>query len=678
MKITVEDGVLDLPKDFTVEIEHNNPFYSDEGSSSIPASLPASAENRRILGWPESANRAKRFIRERAAFVECGAFRKRCRLITESAGLDGISASLAIRESEMYVELQERKLKDLLANRIFGMTKLTTGTPYEVYKGDHRENWYLNDVACFPVASDLDDDGNVFTINRVSSDGSSLIDAARTVTINGESHSVPAGYGVSMYLYLWALIQYTFEECGYSVKTNAFASDGRLKHLVILNSLADLLNESEYSSTFWSFRYSDLIPDMTVGELITWLHDKFGAVVTCDCETVEIRLFEHLAAENPDADLSGFCIGNETVTYPAPSGLKITTGTSINGAEPAAESLEALRKKYSNCAEVNSIDEISGSGLFKVLPLGKYYYRAANQDSGQTFLGSDAFAYARESSGSNEEISPKDVFVPMITVDGRLMPYIGGRLHKYTADIENDSESQELMICNAIFIDGKNFCGSSNRYDEEGGTHTLSYDHPLKDDTLIGSWAPERTRYSTHLTLTPEGLRQPFWKIHESNMLNSAPEITAELSIPMDVLLSYDLCFPKLFKGCKVMVKSLTYSLSDSPNITAKAVMQMLHGYEDAVQPATILFNAAYVWAHTTTQSIFSGNGYTILETDGLEDYTAAPESDPTHSGQIVMRRRRWLKYRYTKKVKKWWGSSTTEHTGTHEYEEYFISEASE
>lgn len=358
MKITVEEGILDLPKDFALEIEYNHPFYSDAGSSSIPASLPASLENRRILGWPESANRAKRFIRERAAFVECGIYRKRCRLLTESAGIEGISASLAIQESEMYVDIQDRKLKDLLANRGFATTKSTASTPSEVYTGYHRDNWFLNDVACFPVASDLDDNGNVFVINRVSDDGVSLVDAARTVTIGQNSVSVPAGYGLSMYLYLWALLQYTFEECGYTVKTNVFATDGRLKHLVILNNLADLLTPT-YSDTFWSFRYSDIVPDMTVGELIAWLRDKFGVIVTHDSGNIEIRIFEHLTAEAPDADLSGYQTGYEVISYPASSGLKMTVETSIQSSEPAADSLEDLRKKYTNCAEVNTLVSVS-------------------------------------------------------------------------------------------------------------------------------------------------------------------------------------------------------------------------------------------------------------------------------------------------------------------------------
>ena len=126
MKITLEEGVLDVPKDFALEMEFNHPFYSDAGSSSVPASLPASIENRRILGWPEKANRSHRYLKEHSAFVECGLYRKPCKLITESAGLDGISASIVIQESEIYIKFQDRKLKELLADLGYGMTNSLT------------------------------------------------------------------------------------------------------------------------------------------------------------------------------------------------------------------------------------------------------------------------------------------------------------------------------------------------------------------------------------------------------------------------------------------------------------------------------------------------------------------------------------------------------------------------
>lgn len=676
MKITLEEGVLDVPKDFALEMEFNHPFYSDAGSSSVPASLPASIENRRILGWPEKANRSHRYLKEHSAFVECGAYRKPCKLITESAGLDGISASIVIQESEIYMKFQDRKLKDLLADLGYGMTKSTIASPGEVYRGLFRDNWYLNDVACFPVASDIDDDGNVFIINRPTADKSDLIDSARSVIIDKENVNVPAGYGISMYMYLWALIQYTFDSCGYSIGKNVFATDGRLKHLVVLNSLSDLLNVGTYNDNFWAFRYSDMVPDITVGELICWLHDKFGAIVTQDSGKVNILLAEHLMADDPDADLTEYHHGNEVVSYPAPAGLKISSDHPIDSSEPAAESLEDLRKTYRSCTECATMNDISGTGLFKVLTLGKYYYRDSTGEV--SLVGSDAFPYTR-SDGDKEEYSPQDVYVPMVEIDGVRMPYIGARLHKYTANIKDSSGDQELMICNAIFA-SQNFCGTSYCFDENGRSYSLSYDYPTPEGIHGTGLMPSDTRYGNHLTLTPEGLKEAFWQIHESNLLNSAPEISGDFTIPVDKFMGLDLYTPKLFKGNKVMIKSLTYALTGQVNVQAKAILQLVNAYEDALIPSEVGFDTSLVWKVKSTRTIFEGNGYSITDTDGLSDYSDddAPNYTPSSSGITVKRRSRWLKYKYTKKVKKWWGISTSTFTGTHNYEEYFISEATE
>ena len=54
MKLTLEQGEIALPEDFAFQIESNHPFFSDEGTASVPVTLPASPENLDLLGHPES------------------------------------------------------------------------------------------------------------------------------------------------------------------------------------------------------------------------------------------------------------------------------------------------------------------------------------------------------------------------------------------------------------------------------------------------------------------------------------------------------------------------------------------------------------------------------------------------------------------------------------------------
>ena len=115
MRLTTDKGEISLPEDFEFEIEVNNPFFSDEGTSSIPATLPSSAENLRLLDHPERPGRARKYVRKQTALLQHGIFQRKCRMIVERSGKeDGIVCSLAFNESEMYSDIKGKELKELL------------------------------------------------------------------------------------------------------------------------------------------------------------------------------------------------------------------------------------------------------------------------------------------------------------------------------------------------------------------------------------------------------------------------------------------------------------------------------------------------------------------------------------------------------------------------------------
>ena len=77
MKLTIGTGELSLPEDFTFEIESNHPFFSDEGTASVPVTIPASPENLKLLGYPEDPHSPRRHVREQMAHLTAGTFRRR-------------------------------------------------------------------------------------------------------------------------------------------------------------------------------------------------------------------------------------------------------------------------------------------------------------------------------------------------------------------------------------------------------------------------------------------------------------------------------------------------------------------------------------------------------------------------------------------------------------------------
>ena len=115
MKLITEKGELPLPTDFSFEIEVNNPFFSDEGTASVPATIPATGNVFRILSHPERPGRSKRHIRTVPAMLQHGMFQRKCNMMVDSCSRDeGISVSLAFTESELYTSVKDRQLKELL------------------------------------------------------------------------------------------------------------------------------------------------------------------------------------------------------------------------------------------------------------------------------------------------------------------------------------------------------------------------------------------------------------------------------------------------------------------------------------------------------------------------------------------------------------------------------------
>lgn len=676
MKISTSSGVLEIPQDLDFEIKANHPFFSDEGTASIPVTIPATAPNCAILGYPERVERATRFVREIPGIAECGVFRKQCRIISESASRkSGISMCLALTESEMYAAVRDIKLKEALAGYSHGPSKMTPADPFQAYHSLHLDGFGYSGIdfpfALFPVASDLDSNGNCFILNKPGTDA--MYAPARTLTINDKSIQVPEGYAIAPYIYLWAMIEYAFEASGFGIGANCFKTDEDLQLLVVVHNRADVSVESYGTDgMMWGFHYADLVPDMTIGELIVWLHDKFGAVVVHNSGGVYIYLLRDLLTNTPDYDLTPLAITDETISYPAPSTIERSTDTSIESAQPAADSLEALREQFANCIESNSMPDSSlGSGLHYIRPLGKYYH-VASGSTDIVLLGSATFPYKRKGDLKAETISTDDPFLPTVCIDGVYMPYIGKRTHLYT-DTGEEAPEQKIQICYAFDVldaDGiYTMAGSSFSFDHKGAEVTKRKRQPDGSIAL-----------TPHPALTPEGLA-PFWSDYEKMLMNGAPEISLECEFPMADLVTIDMMTPKLFKGVRVLIRSITYKVKDAPTTRAKMTLQLIPDYTDMQIPASIHFGRNLTWKVVSTRYIFAGNGYTIDQTDGLDDYNAAddrPDYTPRYAGIITKRRKRWLKYTYTKKVKKWWGSSTSTYSSTHEWDEYFISVASE
>ena len=368
IEIQTNGQTLDLPDNFSIDIEDSNPIFNDRGSQSIPATVPASRRNIKILDFPTRLEAGVEPNNpERVATVFNGSYHRRGTMNITSAGKkDGITFNIGFDNSTAYAKWQEKKLNEL--------TGLPTYTPAE-QQGSYPMDWLLDelyrlyrfsrpkidDLAVFPLAVSL----GTNSVNNIEQEyweilnlpGSHGLDQPGSVKrlINGEitDTSVPEGYCVSPFVRVWRVLELVFEDLGLTLAANPFKDDIELARLVVLNNAADSVCRG-------SIRYADLMPDCTVEEFMNALWVRFGLVynINFDRRTVKLALIRDIIKEWTQETIDPYASGLPLITYETPQYVKLSAKTSIEGAECNSERFEDFVKGI-NIAGVHLGSDVS-------------------------------------------------------------------------------------------------------------------------------------------------------------------------------------------------------------------------------------------------------------------------------------------------------------------------------
>lgn len=640
MKLIVDKGELTLPEDFSFEIEQNSAFFSEDGAASIATTIPATPSDLEKLDHPTRIARRTRFFNLFPAVLTAGVFQKKGTLVVNSASEDGLSCAMALEDSDFYSNFKEKNLKDIFAQKVL----TTYNTPEAWY--NYLFQVYKEAVDCdfrlIPVAVNYAD--GVYQINNEpyhpnenwdDSTVFSLRYEARLITENGEKVNVPVGYGIAPFLKLYIFFERLFELCGYTVRQNCFRTNSDLSSLILLHNCSDVLCNGRID-------YSDLVPNKTISDILEWMRKKFLAqiVVYPSSSMVDIVLLEDILAAGYDKDLSGKLLGKITTTFSASSRIVITPDTSLEGAAPAAETMEDLLKKYGSVTE-RERGEASDMGLTLDLATGVYSEaqapfssvssRSASYKSRYKVIGTNYFSYDRRNSKESVSMDPSDLMPPMVFVGGYLMPFIGDRKHRNTQ--YNDSakdEDQEIIIVE--------YAGRSIRgYDPSSS----STPQRLTDEQTAGLHYfygttqkynnRGRIREGRYNLNAPE-MYQRFFRGYNKMLLNNLVKIEGLFNLSVEDILSYQMYSLKLFQGQQLLPVSLQYEVGRRIKCL-KAVFYHVKDYEDGQDDTpTTLPAPSFKWELDDSQvqaakaAAAAESGYTNLIAKYIDDYATGEQ----------------------------------------------------
>ncbi|MBP8981499.1 MAG: hypothetical protein KBG19_00510 [Bacteroidales bacterium] len=541
MKLVTKNGAIALPENFTFSVEQNSAFFSRDGAYTIPANIPAAPASLEALGHPERIAKAGFYSNRFPASLLSGNFFKTGQLILDSAQKkQTIVASLAIEDSDFYSQQSSRSLRDIFSQMVrtdFSTVEDWYEYLFSVYTGEETDDFVL-----FPVAVDKNDSG--YFVNNMPTDGEGIrpLDWRSKIIAQGRDQvSYPDGYGISVFLKFHRFINLLFFLTGYTMIDDPFTRTP-LNKIVLINNTSDLICNAQIN-------YADLVPDITVSEFLEFMQNKFHAQfrVFPDNKTVRVVLFEDILSGPVDLDISKKLEDDWQVIYNNQSRIVISSDTSLEGAEPASDTLASLYEKYKYIYEFmeSEWNTTHKDSLVLRLSTGCYYeFRRTVAEAGfgteRVLIGTNYFPYDRKNTDKLEDFKCIDLLPPMVFVGGVLMPYIGKRINRnILSDFESAKEKQSVILCNYGGLSStESYCFGTTQAVNDAGIEL--------SDTI---------------RLTPEGLYAFFWKQYNELLLNCLVEVRGIVHYTVQDINQMNIYALKLYDGQKLLPKQINYEI---------------------------------------------------------------------------------------------------------------------
>ena len=597
---TLAGDVFDLPQDFVIEGEKNNPLFSDKGSQTVSVSFPATAHNRRLLGHAARLDRARKPEQALRVLIESGPSQQAGILAVNTASPSLIQAGIGFDEAELYSHAAETQLKDipdLPQLTLAGSTReervdsmlahleavmkeevdadcflFPVELKYDVVEpeNDKKESAKIYRIILNEVDTSIPVDGNNNPVLPFGAVAPLAAKKHRRIDcyIDSEVVYIDAmkGYGVSPFLKVYRLLELIFENFfQVHILENPFREHRQLKKLAVLNNTMDAILTG-------TLHYRDLMPDITVSDFLEALFNKFGMLYFFDSnkKTVRLKFIRDILNDPPTRSLDLFKTEEPQISHETQKQLKLTVsrelvttwGTAQTLYPTFEEFLDAYRHEFTDLFE----DESNPQTAQVFAPeLQNYIIREAiDTEDRQVLRSSDFFDWDRKTPGLEyREIRMSDLCLPMDWVGGMLwMLFYGvGRKHRYSnivADGETAGDEENPATLAFVFGWGLTDYTDRNRYN---WFYASQMNRSSRGHFIVDSGGQ---RYDLSLTVNREdGLYNRFWKEYDAFLRHSGQPVRCTLKLTGHEIFTLDLSKKFLLNGQPFLIEKLSFKLNE-------------------------------------------------------------------------------------------------------------------
>ena len=566
LTIKTQKGIYDVPTDFQMEVEITSPIYTDKGSQTLASTLPATKRNLYLADYIHRVDIVNAPGKDVMAIIADGIYRRAGKQnITSASRESGIVANFGFDESLMYEAWNNVSLKKLPNLPVYkpdgGITVLMAHLS-NVMRYKESADYYV-----FPIQVKNESSGDVVypefvnPIERVENGNYDLKKNARTekIVISGTLVDVklPAGYGLSPFIKVSKILELIFSAYGFKLVENTFATHYQLKKMVVLNNVADAIVQGQ-------IEYKNMMPDCSVNDFLDALYCRTGAKVFVDgnTKTAKVILIKDAISANPFANWTLLKSSDLVPSYGAAKQLKLSAGTSFEGADVESDSFEEFLEQYNGI-----ITEVKGASpgyipddtyICYQASTGRFYKRNVITKN-VSLVSSDFFPWNKKTVNvESEEVTGADECLPMAFTSSLLVPqYLAGTVNLNTtlrgAKVEEQKEDTPLCFCFAMGL----------ATDEKGTSSGYYFGSSLCRDPS-GNYFRDSSgnTYTYSLVFRGEdGAFNRFFKEWEAILRHSNHTLTGKFNIDRINLTKIDVGRPLLISGQRLMVESVKHSM---------------------------------------------------------------------------------------------------------------------